>query len=379
MAIRTISAGEDFATIIAALNPGDYAQFLPGIHEGTLDANDALITVDKSLNIEFMSGATLKLADNSTSLGAAEFINNILPAAAGSVSGTYTGSNTAQFWVKVTTNGTPDKFSWAKVSGLNDAEPTYTTTAVNITGSPQLLSDGISITFTSTTGNTLGSGFIISIPCTYHGVRVGTGLQSSYIENVKIFGLGTIDMNWTNNLDPELYSFNLPSAVLFHGRVRKVGVYGLQLKDAHRAVMAYGEHDGTYNAGGSTTGGTSYDAEFVDIISCDVPYMQTSQAGFLLGHPSHRGTLKYVRVMNNILDTDLNSIECNFNLDNYKVINNWVRTRNYAYAIHCWRKSQNGLIAENVQYISAATLVQQSAPSGWDLPSNITVYNNYTL
>ena len=66
--------------------------------------------------------------------------------------GNYTGGSTRRTYVvKISTNGTPDKFDWS-----DDGGNTWTTT-VNITGAPQSLSHGISITFASTTGHTIGN------------------------------------------------------------------------------------------------------------------------------------------------------------------------------------------------------------------------------
>lgn len=62
------------------------------------------------------------------------------------ISGTFTGGSNATFEVEIDVEGTPDTFRWRKDSGS-------WTSGVTITGSAQLLSDGISITFLATTGH----------------------------------------------------------------------------------------------------------------------------------------------------------------------------------------------------------------------------------
>lgn len=64
--------------------------------------------------------------------------------------GTCTESGDTVFDVEITATGTPDTFKWRKNSG------SYTT-GVAITGAPQALSDGVSITFAATTGHAYGA------------------------------------------------------------------------------------------------------------------------------------------------------------------------------------------------------------------------------
>ena len=47
-----------------AAAPGDKLTFLPGLHQHGLKKNRSILYVDKSVEIELMAGATLKLADN---------------------------------------------------------------------------------------------------------------------------------------------------------------------------------------------------------------------------------------------------------------------------------------------------------------------------
>ena len=72
------------------------------------------------------------------------------------VSGTYSGSANAYWVIDITASGTPDTFEWAKDNGT-------ATTGVAITGGAQLLSDGISITFPSTTAYSVGQAWVLSV------------------------------------------------------------------------------------------------------------------------------------------------------------------------------------------------------------------------
>jgi hypothetical protein len=63
--------------------------------------------------------------------------------------GTFSGTGPDMFEVKITTDGTPDKFMWRKNGGAWSAE-------VEVTGAAQTLSDGVTVTFSSTTTSTLG-------------------------------------------------------------------------------------------------------------------------------------------------------------------------------------------------------------------------------
>jgi hypothetical protein len=63
--------------------------------------------------------------------------------------GTYTGPTQSAYQVYIFANGTPDTFVWAKDNGSFSSP-------IAITGAPQSLDDGVTITFASTTGNTVG-------------------------------------------------------------------------------------------------------------------------------------------------------------------------------------------------------------------------------
>ena len=63
-------------------------------------------------------------------------------------SGTFNGTIKTKFVVEIDSTGSPDTFKWQKEGGI-------LTSSVNITGSAQVLSDGVSVTFGATTGHTL--------------------------------------------------------------------------------------------------------------------------------------------------------------------------------------------------------------------------------
>ncbi len=65
--------------------------------------------------------------------------------------GTYTGDTNKTYRVEIDATGSPDTFKWS-----DDGGSTWQATGVAITGSAQTLNDGVTITFTNTTGHTLG-------------------------------------------------------------------------------------------------------------------------------------------------------------------------------------------------------------------------------
>lgn len=66
--------------------------------------------------------------------------------------GTYTGTTSSKvYYVRIDGTGTPDTFEWSL-----DNFSTTEATAISITGTDQLLSDGISVRFGTTTGHTVG-------------------------------------------------------------------------------------------------------------------------------------------------------------------------------------------------------------------------------
>lgn len=73
-------------------------------------------------------------------------------------SGTYTGTVDGAFVIEVTSSGTPDVFSWTAPDGT-------LTTGVSVLGpgSPQLLADGVSIVFSSTTASADGDIWVVGV------------------------------------------------------------------------------------------------------------------------------------------------------------------------------------------------------------------------
>ena len=71
-------------------------------------------------------------------------------------SGTYTGTEDIRYIIRIDAEGTPDTFEWSDDGGM-----TFTT-GVAITGAAQTLSNGVQITFTSTTGHTLNDRWVVS-------------------------------------------------------------------------------------------------------------------------------------------------------------------------------------------------------------------------
>jgi|21_taG_2_1085346.scaffolds.fasta_scaffold00651_14 hypothetical protein len=63
-------------------------------------------------------------------------------------SGTFNGTDKTKFVLEIDSTGSPDTFKWQKEGGI-------LTSGVNITGSAQVLIDGVSVTFGATTGHTL--------------------------------------------------------------------------------------------------------------------------------------------------------------------------------------------------------------------------------
>jgi hypothetical protein len=63
----------------------------------------------------------------------------------------YTGTTSVVYWVKITTNGTPDQYTW----GTGAVDSNVGGSNVAITGSAQALSNGVTISFDSTTAGAL--------------------------------------------------------------------------------------------------------------------------------------------------------------------------------------------------------------------------------
>ena len=329
-------------------------------------------------DIELRAGATLKLAEAATTLektpeittdhGAPKKLDDL------TVGGEYDlGLKETVYSIVIDGEGKsdePDSFAWG-VGKLFDKQVEH----VPITGDWQELNHGVKIRFAKTTGHNKGSLWFVSYdgPEAY-GIRIGHGLQTEYIENVRVKGKGTIDLNASHNILPSGLVKDINACVLVHGRVRNVLIEDITMTDTMRCVMLYGEHTGEFLAGGGVTPGESFDAENVTI-----QYTRTTNpngSGYLLGHPSHRGHLRNVRCNHNYMETATTAIEPNFQLDRYEVIDNIIKSKGQA--IHCWRKSTNGLIADNIRIDdpTGQKVVVLGSPGGWEVPSKIVQRNN---
>ena len=83
---------------------------------------------------------------------------------------------------------------------------------------------------------------------------------------------------------------------------------------------------------------------------------------------SFRGRLRNVRCNLNYMETAMTAIEPNFNLDGYEVIGNVIKSGGQA--IHCWRHSVNGVVADNLRIHdnTGKPVVVVNSPRGWEAP-----------
>lgn len=376
--VRQVRPGDDPQRIVDAAAPGDRIVFLPGVHVHPVRKHRSLLYVDKSLDIELQPGAVLKMADRQSVLektpeittdhGAPKTIDDF------QAGGDYDlGLGAVIYTIRIDSVGAgsaPDTFTWGS-GGTFD----FQHAKVPITGDWQELSHGVKIRFDNRTGHSMGSLWFISYdgPETY-GIRIGHGTQPNYIENVRIFGKGTIDLNSGNNAEPSGLVRNINACVLVHGRVRNVSIEDITMANTMRSVMLYGEHTGKFLQGGGVGPGESFDAENLTILHTRT--INPKGSGYLLGHPSHRGRLHKVRCNFNYMETATTSIEPNFQLDQYEVIGNVIKSAGRA--IHCWRRSTNGLIVDNVRIddTTGKEVVMVNAPGAWQNPENIIIRDN---
>jgi hypothetical protein len=201
--VHQIRPGENPQAILDKAAAGDRLVFLPGLHQHPLRQHRSLLYVDKAIDIELQAGATLKLADHQSRLektpelttdhGVFKKIDDI------EIGGDYDlGLGEILYTVRIDSEGTdgkPDTFTWGS-GNVFDLQHEK----VPVTGDWQDLSHGVKIRFPNKTGHSVGSLWILSYdgPEAY-GIRIGHGLQKDYIENVRIFGKGTIDLNSQNN------------------------------------------------------------------------------------------------------------------------------------------------------------------------------------
>ena len=389
-----IQPGNNPQEILDRAASGDRLVFQPGLHEHQPGKYRALLYVDKSVEIELKQGATLKLANNATKLEATPEITTDQDAGKKlddmEVGGAFDLTSSSIFTIVTDSEGPEgqtDTFAWGVFHNVENPEGSGRLAAseskfaetphrgVPIIGDWQELANGVKIRFAHKSGHNRGSRWFVTYdgPEAY-GIRIGYGRQSDYIENVRITGKGTIDMNATHNVQPGFLVKDINACVLIHGRVRGVVVEDITMTDTNRSVMCYGEHSGKFLPGGAVTPGTSFDAE--DITIQRTRTLNPNGAAYLLGHPSFRGNLRKVKCNYNYMETAVTAIEPNFNLDGYEVIGNVIKSGGNA--IHCWRHSKNGVIADNLRIHdnTGRVVVVMGAPKGWEAPEKPVSRNN---
>lgn len=384
---HVIRPGEPPQAALDRAAPGDRLVFLPGLHQHGLGKHRAMLYVDKAIEIELKEGATLKLAPGVCKLEAEGEITTDQDAGkklddfevGGHFDTTRPAVNGPEAYGAtiytvvidgVGADGKPDTFAWGDGKIFDTPHR-----QVPITGDWQELSHGVKVRFANRTGHSLRSLWFVSYdgPEAY-GIRIGHGRQAGYIENVRIFGKGTIDLSASQNALPSGLVKDINACVLIHGRMRGVTVEGITMTDTMRSVMCYGEHTGAFLPGGAVGPGESFDAE--NIIIQRTRTLNPRGAAYLLGHPSHRGQLRNVKCNGNYMETGLTAIEPNFNLDGYEVIGNIIKSDGQA--IHCWRHSKNGVIADNLRIHdhTGKPVVVVNAPRGWHNPEPPVLRNN---
>ncbi|MBS1823946.1 MAG: hypothetical protein JST93_01375, partial [Acidobacteria bacterium] len=370
--VHEVQPGQNAQAVVDRAQAGDRVVFRPGLHVQRLGKHRSMVYVDKQLDIELEAGATLKLADGESKLepgaeittdhGAPKTIDDF------EAGGTYDlGLGEVIYTIRIDGEGT---FTWGS-GGTFD----FQHAKVPITGDWQELSHGVRIRFPSKRGYSVGSLWFLSYdgPEAY-GIRIGHGTQKDYIDGVRVYGKGTIDLNSPKNAQPSGLVKNINACVLVHGRVRNVSIEGITMMNTMRSVMLYGEHTGKFLQGGDVGPGESFDAENISIFHTRT--INPGGSGYLLGHPSHRGWLRKVRCNFNYMETATTSIEPNFQLDQYEVIGNVIKSAGRA--IHCWRRSTNGLVADNVRIddTTGKEVVMVNAPGAWRSPENIILRDN---
>lgn len=389
-----IQPGQPPQPVLDAAAPGDKIIFQPGLHQHGLTKHRAILYVDKSLEIELREGAILKLKDGEMKLEAVPEITTDQDAGKKlddmEVGGAFDLSTPSIFTIRIEgegANGMADTFAWGVFHNVDNPQGSTKLAAseskfaespngkVAITGDWQELAQGVKIRFGSKTGHNKGSVWYVTYdgPEAY-GIRVGHGRQPKYIENVRITGKGTVDMNATANQQPGFLVKDINACVLVHGRVRGVLVEGITMMDTNRAVMCYGEHTGQFLPGGGVGPGESFDAENITIQRTRT--INPNGSGHLLGHPSFRGEVRNVKCIHNYLETAVTAIEPNFNLDGYEVIGNVIKSGGHA--IHLWRHSRNGIVTDNLRIHdnSGKPVLGMGAPRGWKQPEPPVMRNN---
>lgn len=356
---------------------------LPGLHlVSEIGEDNSMISIQKSNVIVDLMG-TLKWDDDVIGVNTAgELVTNQGdPIPTFEYRGTYSGSTSVDFWIRIDGATT---FEWTKESTLPGAPASpYANNGITITGDWQALSDGIEIRITQTSGHTTGDRMIIAFGQEEnYGIRVGRKFQANYVENVSIIGNGIIDGNVTNNAKPTYHHHDQPSAVKFQGRLRNCHVRDITMTDYHRSYCGYGDHSGTFGDGGSVSGGESFDMYNISVIGTKTINNQSNYlAGLEFGHPQHRGSQFNVRIFDNYVDSYATPIELNFKLTNYQCINNYVKVGADTQGVFCWRKSENGVIIGNALFETTAGVkaFNVNAPPGWEKADNLYVRDNVNL
>ena len=168
-----IKPGDDPQAVMDAATPGDKITFLPGLHQHGLKKHRAILYVDKSVEIELMAGATLKLADNvchkesvgeiTTDQDSGKKIDDL------EIGGAYDmkknkvegselfGSTVYTVIVTGGKNGGPDTIAWGDGKLFETPHK-----GIPITGDWQELSHGVKIRFANKTGHGARSVWFVS-------------------------------------------------------------------------------------------------------------------------------------------------------------------------------------------------------------------------
>jgi hypothetical protein len=193
-----IKSRDDPQQLLDAAAPGDKLLFLPGLHQNKLGRYRAMLYVDKSIHIELMAGATLKLADDVCHQDRVGEITTDQDASPGKLDDFEIGGDfdrkrspiecaelysTTIYTVVIDKTGqgsAPDTFRWGE-GKLRDTPHRD----IPITGDWQELSHGVKIRFANCKGHTTGNLWHISyVGPEAYGIRIGHGLQRDHIEKV---------------------------------------------------------------------------------------------------------------------------------------------------------------------------------------------------
>lgn len=384
---RPIRPGDSPQAILDEAQPGDRLVFLPGLHQHGLGKHRSILYVDKPVEIELKAGAILKLADGETKIeptgeittdqDSGKTLDDLeigggFEIAGAAVDGPEAYGATIYTIIidGVGKDGQPDTFSWG--DGKLFETPHR---KIPVTGDWQELSRGVKARFGHRTGHSVRSLWFVSFDAPEaYGIRIGHGTQANAIENVSIFGRGSIDMNGSRNAMPSGLVKNINACVLVHGRVRDVRIEGITMIDTMRSVMVYGEHTGEMLPGGKVGPGESFDVE--NVIVERTRTLNPRGAGYLFGHPSHRGRIRNLKCNHNDVETGMTAIEPNFQLNGFEIIGNVIKSDGQA--IHCWRHSKNGTIADNLRVfdVTGKPVVVANSPRGWAAPDPPVLRNN---